>query len=132
MATAGPAIPILAPVATRFAFGDTLVAVNLQIRFFSDDAGLVPLAPGTGSATLTASHSSFWVRGEGFDAQRINGGALVPSTWPTAVIVAAPDGQWQERPLGGGATALIIVPSLIVAPGAVTYSIVVDAKADAT
>ena len=129
MSYAGPAIAVGSPVATRFNFNVTRGAVNVQIRFFSDAAGLVTIAGGTGSATLTATHSATMFRGSRLDPERIDAGADVDSTFNSTPIAGAVDGEWQEFALGGGTSVVVITPSVIAAPGgAVTYSIVVDAE----
>ena len=132
MSFAGPAIAVGSPVATRFNFNDRRLAVNVQIRYFSDAAGLATIAGGTGSATLTATHSAVMFRGTrnaATDATLIDGGAVVDSTFTSAAVVGAVDGEWQEFALGGGTSVIVVTPSVLVTPGgAVSYSIVVDAE----
>lgn len=131
MALVGPAIPVGAPVATTFDFPQYRVAVNAQIRFFSDAAGLVPIAYGTGSATLTATNRTAFVRGPRTDPSFIGGvsGTAIESGYAGGTIAGAVGGVWQEFTLGAGSTSLTITPSVIVPPGgAVTYAIVIDTE----
>lgn len=129
MSYAGPAIAVGSPVATRFNFNDRRLAVNVQLRFFTDADGLVSLAGGTGSATLTATHSAPMFRGSRRDPEQIDAGANVESTFAMTAIAGAVDGEWQELTLGGGTSSVVITPSALVVPGsAVTYSIIVDAE----
>jgi hypothetical protein len=124
----GPAIPIASPTATRCDFGAHVDGVNVQIRFFADAAGLVPIAPGTGSATLTASSDAFAYRSPRAAGERVPvAGGRVTSQWDSPTLVGAVDGRWYLRGLGGGADTLTITPSAIVPPGgAVTYAIGFD------
>ena len=130
MSFAGPAVPVGAPTSTRFNFERPLGSVNVQIRFFSDAAGLVPIAPGVGSATLTATHEATMFRGTFGNPERISDGVQVLSSFAGGAIVAAAAATWQELALGGGTATVSITPSvLVLPPGAVTYSIVLDTEA---
>ncbi len=129
MSFAGPAIPVGSPTSTRFNLERPLTAVNVQIRFFSDAAGLVPIAPGAGTATLTATHEATMMRGTPISPELINSGAQVLSAFSSGSIVGAAAATWQELALGGGTATVTITPSALVPPpGAVTYSIVIDTE----
>lgn len=129
MSYAGPAIAVGSPTGSRFNFNDRRLAVNVQIRFFSDASGLVTIAGGTGSATLTATHEATMFRGSRRDPEQIDAGANVESTFAMTAATGCVDGEWQEITLGGGTSSIVITPSSLALPaGAVTYSIVVDAE----
>jgi hypothetical protein len=127
MSYAGSAVLVGAPEGTRFNFNRTLMEVNVQIRYFSDAAGLVPIASGSGSATLTVTHSASMWRGTNAAPVRIADGDNVTSTFTSAAFVAVVDGKWQPVDLGGGASTITVTPSALAAGAAVSYSIVVDA-----
>lgn len=124
----GPAIPIASPTATRCDFRAHVDAVNVQIRFFTDADGLVPIAPGTGSATLTSTSDAVAYRSPRSAGERVPvSGDRVQSHWVSAAIVGAVGGTWNVMDLGAGTDTLTITPSVIVPPGgAVTYSIGFD------
>lgn len=124
----GPAIPVAAPTATRCDFRAHVDGVNIQIRFFSDAAGLVPIAPGSGSATLTATSEAFAYRSPRSRGERVPAaGGRVASQWVSPAIVGAVGGVWNLLGLGGGTDTVTVTPSLIVPPGgAVSYSIGFD------
>jgi hypothetical protein len=127
MSYAGSAVLVGAPEGTRFNFNRTLMEVNVQIRFFSDAAGLTTIAGPTGSATLTVTHSASMWRGTNAAPIRIDDGANVVSAFTSTVYTLVPDGKWQPVDLGGGASSIVVTPSVILSGGAVSYSIVVDA-----
>lgn len=128
MSYAGAAVLVGAPEGTRFNFNHVVEKVNIQIRFFSDADGLVTIAGPTGSATLTVTHSATMWRGTQREPVRIDNGANVDSAFDMTAIAAAPDGEWQPIDLGGGASSIVVTPSVIVSGAAVSYSIVVDAE----
>lgn len=129
MSFAGPAIPVGSPTSTRFNLERVHDSVNVQIRFFSDAEGLVPIAPGAGSATLTATHEATMMRGTPISPELIDSGAQVLSAFSSGAIVGAAAATWQELALGGGTATVTITPSaLVLPPGAVTYSIVIDTE----
>jgi hypothetical protein len=128
MSYAGAAVLVGAPEGTRFNFNHVVEKVNVQIRFFSDAAGLVTIAGPTGSATLTVTHSASMWRGTQREPVRIDDGANVISAFTSTVYTLVPDGKWQSVDLGGGASSIVVTPSVILSGAAVSYSIVVDAE----
>jgi hypothetical protein len=127
MALMSPPILVAASTAIKFSFSQRQASVNAQVRFYTDAAGLVELAPlGTGSRAVTATNTATAFEGlfsspgatlSNFDND-INGGT----------ITAAVDGRWYEIALGSGMGNLTLVAAPNVTPGtAVTYRIIVDA-----
>lgn len=103
--------------------------VNVQIRFFSDVDGLVPVEPGTGSATLTPTNLTPMTAGTRSAPVRLSDGAAISSGYVAAsTVVAAAGGVWQNIPLGAGATSVTITPTLVTHPDAPTYRIVIDTE----
>ena len=122
--------PILVADATpwSFAFSNYRSSVSVQVRFFTDLAGLVEVGSrGTGSRDLTAWNVSSAYSGK--------------STKPTATlrnftsdltngtITGVPDGRWTELLLDGG-LGQVTIAAVANTPvgGSVTYRIIVDAE----
>lgn len=125
MALMSPPILVGASTAVAFTFSQRQSSVNVQVRFFTDTAGLVELAPlGTGSRDVTATNSSSAFQGPFSNpgttlsfVSDINGGTL------TGMV----DGKWYELDLGANMGNVILVAAPNVSPGtAASYRIIVD------
>ena len=126
MALMSPPILVADATAVAFSFAQRVASVNVQVRFFTDAAGLVSLSPvGTGSRDVVATNVASAFQGpfsfpettlSGF-VSAIDGGSLS----------AMKDGTWYELGLGSGMGNVIIAAASNVTPGgAVTYRIIVD------
>jgi hypothetical protein len=119
-----PPIAVAAATAVKFTFSQYRSLVNAQVRFYTDAAGLLPLAVGTGSRDITATNT----------AEAFEGPFTSPGTAETIVsginggtIVGAVDGTWYELDLGGGMQNVTLAAAANVTPGtAVSYRIFVD------
>lgn len=124
MALMSPPILVAAATAVTFSFSGYRSNVNVQVRFYTDAEGLVPLAIGTGSRDLTATNTS----------SAFQGSIVSPGTEETFVsnidggtLTAAVDGTWYELGLGGSMQNITLAAAANVNPGtAVSYRIFVD------
>ena len=131
MALMSPPILVAASTAVAFTFAQRQSSVNVQVRFFTDAAGLVELSPlGTGSRDVTAINTASAFEGQfadpgtvlGFTSD-INGGTLA----------AMADGKWYELGLGAGMGNVTIAAAPNTTPGtAVSYRIIVDTAGSST
>ena len=129
MALLSPPILEAASTAVRFDFSQYRLAVNVQVRYYTDAAGTVEVTPlETGSRNITATNTS-----TGYEGLFRSPG--VPQTFNSNInngtIAAAADGRWYELSLGGGLQNVTLVAAPNVPPGgAVSYRIIVDAPGD--
>lgn len=114
------AIADLTPVEFRFSSRD---AINFQIVFYSDAAGLVPLDPSAGGVADLLFETQFaGYEGSSTDPTPAN---LPFSGWdPNGTSVATPGATLRGFGFGGGAGAVRITASNITpAAGGVAYRI---------
>ena len=129
MAVMSPPIPVASSDAQIFQFKGLVDTCNVQVRFFSDAAGTVEIAPGTGSRDITATTLVSAYEG--------------PAGRPTAVVTdvltgldrgtlaAAVDGVEYALDFGAGAPNVRLVVAPNVTPGgAATYRVYVSSVAN--
>lgn len=100
--------------------------MNVQVRFFTDTEGMVPLAPaGIGSRNIVATNQS--VAYEGNPTRSTSRLTAFQSAINNGTFAAAADATWYELGLGGGLGQVTITATANVTPGgAVTYRIFVE------
>jgi len=129
MAVMSPPILVANSDAQVFQFKGSVATCNVQVRFFSDDAGTVEIAPGTGSRDITATTLVSAYEG--------------PAGRPTAVVTdvltdlelgtlaAAVDGVEYALDFGSGVPNVRLVAAPNTTPGgAVTYRVYVESVAN--
>jgi len=104
-------------------------AVSLQIVFYEDAAGTVPIPPSAGgSATLSITRQCSAYTGSSVNPTRVN---LPVSAIDGGVEAAVPGATLKGFALGGGAESIFAQATAVVAPGApvgVSYRLHVDAS----
>lgn len=126
MALMSPPILVAAATAVKFSFLQYQRSVNVQTRFYTDAAGLVPLAIGTGARDITATNTASAYEGQFADPGTTESSFV--SSIDGGAISAAVDGRWYELGLGGGMQNVTLTAAVNVSPGtAVSYRIFVDA-----
>lgn len=129
MAIMSPPILVAAATPINFVLRRRLVAVNIQVRFYTDADGLVEVGTrGTGSRDITATNIS-----SAFEGVFGNPTRVVPnivSDLENGTVTAMVDGKWIELLLGGaGLGQLTIAAATNTNPaGATSYRIIVDAE----
>lgn len=123
MAVASPALPLASTDAQAFTFSRRTV-LNVQVRFYLDAAGTVPIAAGTGSRDLTATNVT------PVFVERVAIHAPVENAIDGGTRAGCVGGTWYLLGLGGGLQQANIAASGGVDPGgAASYRIVVDVEA---
>ena len=102
-------------------------AVNVQIVFYTDAAGTVPVDAGLGTATLTVTRQS--VGYEGASAAPTLANVPMPvSDIVGGVKTLVPGAELQAFGLGGGANRVIATATAVVGGGGAThYRLMADA-----
>ena len=119
MAIASAAQPVLSTTPVEFRF-DNRKVVKAQIRFYSDAAGLVKIAAGTGTRSVVVTTSDLVICPDDDYTETLDSGYAGGAT-------AVTDGDWYEFAFADGAIRASFACSGGVDPaGAVTYRVILS------
>lgn len=125
MAVMSPPIAVAAATPIRVEFANVAPSANIQYRFYSDAAGTVAIAPGTGTRDLSLFHDA-----SAFEGSFSSPGQTLPfddSSLENGTIVDAVDGMIYEADFGAGLSSITITAAAKTTPGsAVVYRVVVS------